>query len=110
MADDGPVAAVVPIASGWFSKINWAALVSAVAAVLSIWGVSFPPEAQDMVVKFIYAVANLITVAGPVFIFIYHQYFAKTVTTQSASNSPVIMNSAQVPQLSPSAPVANMVK
>jgi hypothetical protein len=91
--------AVVSVESSWASKINWTALISFVAAVLSIWGIAFPPDAQDAVLKLIVAVSNAVTVLGPLFIIVFRTWFTKSVTPQSVpSDAPTtkVDNATQV--------------
>ncbi len=104
-----PTAAIVLIESAFLSKINWAAVVSLVAAVLSVWGVAFPPEAQDAVLKLVYAVSNAITVLGPLAILIFRTFFSKTVTPQSVSNAPSVTQTETVASQTPPGGVVNAV-
>ncbi len=104
-----PTSAIVLIESAWLSKINWAAIVSLVAAILSVWGVAFPPEAQDAVLKLIYAVSNAITVLGPIAVMIFRTFFSKTVTPQSVSNAPPVIQTETVASQTPPGGVVNAV-
>lgn len=83
-------AAIVNVESAFVSKINWAALISLVAAILSIWGIAFPAEAQQSLLALIYAVSNAITVLGPIVIMIFRTWFTKSVTPESISQAPVV--------------------
>lgn len=75
--------AIVNVESSWISKINWTAIVTMVATLLSIWAIPFPPELQN-------AVVTVITVGGPLLIVVFRTFFNKTVTPESVASSPVV--------------------
>jgi hypothetical protein len=92
-----PPAVVVPVKSGWWSKINWATVITIVAALASIWGFDFPPELQR-------AVESTIVTVGGLVIIITKTYFTKSVTPQAVAMaaSPTITASAPLPVATPS--------
>lgn len=73
-------AAIVPVKSGWFSKINWTAAVTPFASVVSMvlakWQLNFSPEE-------IIELGGAIQVAGSGLVVLFRQFFTKTVTPQS---------------------------
>ncbi len=74
-------AAIVPVESGWFSKINWTQVVQAAATVLVIatgGKLNITPEQQLQIVGAIVVVGNLATI-------IMKTYFTSTVTPQSVT-------------------------
>jgi len=74
-------AAVVPVTSGWFSKINWTQAVQAIAAVLVIatgGKISLDPQQQLAIVGGIVVVGNILTI-------VLKTYFTSTVTPQSVT-------------------------
>ncbi len=81
-------AATVPVQSAFFSKINWAQAVQALAAVLVIatgGKINLSPTDQAYIVGAIVVVGNLATV-------ILKTYFTTTVTPQSVSPTTSIIS------------------
>lgn len=81
-----PTAAVVPVASAWASKINWAQLISLFAVIAAIWNIQISPELQTGLVTGILALAGLIDVLTAVF----RTWFTKSVTPASVSDAATI--------------------
>lgn len=80
MVDDKPQAvAVVPVQSGWLSKINWTQIVQGVAMVLVFVSgnkINLTPDQQAAIVVVIGVVGNIVTV-------LFRQFGTNTVTKQS---------------------------
>ena len=91
-----PPAVVVPVKSGWWSKINWATVITILASAASIWGFDFPPELQK-------ALETAIIAVGGAIIVIIKVYFTKSVTPQSVAMaaSSTITASAPLPAATP---------
>ncbi len=103
-----PTSAIVPVKSAFWSRINWAALISLVAGVLSIWGIAFPPEAQEAILKLVYAISNAITVLGPFAIVIFRTFFTKSVTPSAVSDAKIVDQTKTVGEATPAGPVVTV--
>ena len=95
MTDTTPQAVVVPVKSGWWSKINWATVITVVSALVGIWGIDVSEEMQK-------AILAVIVSVGGLGIIITKQYFNKSVTPQSVAMaaSSTITASAPLPPAS----------
>ena len=84
MADNNTqVVAQVPVTSGWTSKINITQVVQIVATILVVTTggkINLTPEQQVMLVGAIVLVGNIATV-------VFKQYFTKSITPQSVTES-----------------------
>ena len=68
--------AVVPVKSGWFSKINWVQFAGPVCSVLAAFGLSLKP---DELVGLIVAVQTVQSIAT----WVIRQWFTKSVTASA---------------------------
>jgi len=87
-----PTAAVVPVATAWVSKINWAQLISFIAIIAAIWNIQISSELQANLVVGILAFAGLVDVLTAVA----RTWFTKSVTPQSVSDA-VVLSPANTP-------------
>ena len=67
--------ATVPVKSAWLSKINWASVISVVAAVLTYFGLNLDAETQA-------AILTAITSVTAVIIWVLRTFFNRTVTPE----------------------------
>ena len=107
--DAQPKAAVVPIDSAWFSKVNISGVVTLIASVLTVFHIAFPPEAQNALIDAIFAVAQAVTILGPIAVIVFRTYFTHSVTPQSVQGAPQMANSDAAPQLRRTDCVANLL-
>lgn len=101
-----PTAAVVPVATKWASKINWAAMISLFATVAAIWNIPLSPELQNNLVVGLLAVCALIDIM----IMVFRTFFTKTVTVESVSGSPVVDQTKPVAAVTPPGEVVLVIK
>jgi hypothetical protein len=74
-----PNVAVVPVKSGWASKINWVQAGGMFASVMAFFGLDVPPDTLAAIIAGIQAAAALVTV-------VMRTWFTRSVTTKSVGS------------------------
>lgn len=100
-------AAIVPIKSAWASKINWAAGVGLLAALLSIWNIDVSAELQTTIVR---VITDIVSVIVPALIIILRTKFTTSVTAGSTAGAPVVNEARPVSAVTPAGAVVNTTK
>lgn len=99
-----PTAAIVPVKSAFWSKINWAAGIGLLAALLSIWNIDLSSDLQTTIVQVLTDITQVIV---PAVIIIFRTKFTTTVTAGSMTAAPTVNQAQPVSAVTPPGAVVN---
>ncbi len=99
-----PTAAIVPVKSAFWSKINWAAGIGLLAALLSVWNIDVSAELQTTIVR---VITDIVDIIVPAVIILLRTKFTTSVTSGSLVGAPVVNEAKPVSAVTPAGAVVN---
>ncbi len=99
-----PTAAIVPVKSAFWSKINWAAGIGLLAALLSVWNIDVSAELQTTIVR---VITDTVSVIIPAVIILLRTKYTTSVTTGSLVGAPIVNEARTVSAVTPPGTVVN---